>query len=81
MITLQKMSGTQYYQECWCLANNPDKKMTMCKGSEGIKMLFEKLPLKEDVLLYAWAVGPLDEGDLSNDIPGNHDKSKSINLK
>jgi hypothetical protein len=69
MITLEEMPGAQFYQGCWCLADDPHQKMTMCKGSKGKKMLFKDLPLKEDVLLFAWAVGPLDEGNLSNGFP------------
>ncbi len=69
MITLIAVPGSQYYQGCWCLADDPDKVMTACKGSRGIKMLFTDLPTKDDVLLFAWATGPLDEGDRSIGFP------------
>jgi hypothetical protein len=32
-------------------------------------MTFKKLPVDVPILLFAWAVGPLDEGDLSDGKP------------
>jgi hypothetical protein len=68
-ITMKAMPGVQYYLGCWCLASDKDRKMTQCKGSKGIKMTFKKLPVDVPILLFAWAVGPLDEGDLSDGKP------------
>ncbi|MEI6815599.1 MAG: hypothetical protein WCL14_03230 [Bacteroidota bacterium] len=69
MITMAAVPGAQYYQGCWCLASDVARVMHNVKGSKGIKMLFSGLPKGADVLLFAWATGPLDEGDLSNAFP------------
>jgi hypothetical protein len=68
-ITMKKMPGVQYFLGCWCLASDKERKMTHCRGSKGIKMTFKKLPLNVQILLFAWAVGPLNEGDLSDGYP------------